>query len=253
MSGVQSLHRIVPWRPPDPDRTRTFAIITALSLGLHAGVLLLLIMISPGAIDPPLAPPVRITLVPAASLPIGAGADAVPAPVSAPTPAMPSTPKRVAMPRPAARRPSAAARAPAAAPNAAPSVTAEPTGGAERAEGGSADAAAVSSNGAGTTGAGSGAGGSPAQPDYATNPKPPYPALARRMRVEGLVLLRVLVRADGRVSDVALDATSGSKLLDDSALRTVRDAWRFAPALAGGVAVDSTVQVPVRFRLVEAR
>jgi protein TonB len=48
---------------------------------------------------------------------------------------------------------------------------------------------------------------------------------------------------------VRLQRSSGHPALDDSALTTVRDRWRFIPARAGGVAVEGTVQVPIRFRL----
>lgn len=83
---------------------------------------------------------------------------------------------------------------------------------------------------------------------YFVNPAPPYPEAARRDRIEGVVLLRVQVRADGRVREVALHRSSGSALLDRSALAAVRR-WRFEPAREDGVAVDSEVEVPIRFAL----
>ncbi len=88
-----------------------------------------------------------------------------------------------------------------------------------------------------------------AKPDYATNPKPPYPLIARRMGVEGVVVLRVLVRENGEVEKVAVSQSSGFRLLDESALKTVRDRWRFLPARLDGKPVESWVEVPIRFVL----
>ena len=84
--------------------------------------------------------------------------------------------------------------------------------------------------------------------DYLLNPKPPYPALSRRMGEEGRVVLRVHVRADGTVGDVQLHASSGSARLDQSALDTVRR-WKFVPARRGDEAVAAWVLVPISFSL----
>ena len=98
----------------------------------------------------------------------------------------------------------------------------------------------------------SGAGGGTAlsaRPDYGVNPKPPYPMLARRRGDQGVVLLRVHVRADGSVVAAEIKQSSGSSLLDDAALQTVRESWRFIPARLGDVPVESWVEVPIRFVL----
>lgn len=94
--------------------------------------------------------------------------------------------------------------------------------------------------------------GTSARPDYGFNPKPPYPLIARRMGAQGIVLLRVHVRADGSVAEAKVKHSSGSALLDDSALRTVRESWRFMPARLDGVPVESWVEVPIRFVLGDA-
>jgi protein TonB len=95
----------------------------------------------------------------------------------------------------------------------------------------------------------SGGGGFSARPDYSVNPKPPYPLVARRTGTQGVVLLRVQVRVDGTVAEVQIAQSSGSALLDGSALKTVRDSWRFVPARLDGVPVESWVDVPIRFIL----
>lgn len=89
-----------------------------------------------------------------------------------------------------------------------------------------------------------------ARSDVATlhNPKPPYPLAARRRGIEGRVLLTAHVRADGGCTEVQLKRSSGSSLLDNAALGTVR-LWRFVPAQRGNTAIDSWVDVPVSFRL----
>lgn len=89
-----------------------------------------------------------------------------------------------------------------------------------------------------------------ARSDVATlnNPAPPYPLAARRRGLEGRVLLAAHVRADGACAEVQLKQSSGHALLDQTALDTVRR-WRFLPATRGARAVDSWVDVPIRFRL----
>jgi protein TonB len=73
--------------------------------------------------------------------------------------------------------------------------------------------------------------------------------LARRMGMQGVVVLRVHVRADGSVAMAELAQSSGSQLLDDAALKTVREQWRFLPARLDGTPVESWVEVPIRFVL----
>ena len=110
--------------------------------------------------------------------------------------------------------------------------------------------------GAGGSGGGDGSGGDGsggAGAAYGTNPRPPYPLVARRLGIEGVVLLEVVVAADGRAADVRVARSSGFAPLDESALRTVREQWRFVPARRGGAAVETTVTVPIRFRLDGAR
>ncbi|MFZ1060580.1 MAG: energy transducer TonB [Candidatus Rokuibacteriota bacterium] len=86
----------------------------------------------------------------------------------------------------------------------------------------------------------------PAQ--YRHTPLPPYPGGAREQGVEGVVLLEVHVKADGGVGEVRLKASSGAGLLDEAALKSVKG-WTFAPAKRGPRAVDSWVEVPVKFAL----
>ena len=164
----------------------------------------------------------------------GGGPASEPAPAPAPAPAAPP-----AKPRP---RPAAVARQPTRAP-AAPPESAAPAGGAE----GDGVAAAPGGSGGGDGSGGDGSGG--ARVAYGTNPLPPYPLVARRLGKEGVVLLEVLVAPDGRAADVRMIRSSGFAPLDESAVTTVRERWRFVPARRDGLPVESRVTVPIRFRL----
>lgn len=100
------------------------------------------------------------------------------------------------------------------------------------------------------TGNGAGAGSSPARWDAAHlgNAKPAYPHLARARGHEGTALLLVLVNAAGLPSEVRLKQSSGSNLLDRSALEAVQT-WRFVPAQENGKPVATWLLIPVVFSL----
>ena len=102
--------------------------------------------------------------------------------------------------------------------------------------------------GAASRGATGGPGNSRAS--YLSNPKPDYPEEARQQHQQGVVLVNIVVGADGRASEVTLGRSSGFPLLDQAALQAVRR-WRFDPARAAGLPVSSPVQVPIRFSLSE--
>jgi len=80
------------------------------------------------------------------------------------------------------------------------------------------------------------------------NPKPPYPALAKRLRIQGTVVVRVWVKPDGSVGHGRVAVSSGEPMLDDSALSTVLT-WRFTPGTVDGVAQGMWLTQPVRFLL----
>ena len=63
---------------------------------------------------------------------------------------------------------------------------------------------------------------------------------------------RVWIRDDGTVEDVKIHESSGDASLDESALSTVRDRWRFVPARKNGVSVSCQALLPIRFRLRES-
>jgi protein TonB len=88
----------------------------------------------------------------------------------------------------------------------------------------------------------------PVPPAYQHTPVPRYPADARQRGLEGVVVLSVLVRSDGRVEEARVAASSGAAVLDEVALEAVRK-WTFVPARQGGRPVESVVEVPVKFAL----
>ena len=76
-----------------------------------------------------------------------------------------------------------------------------------------------------------------------------YPRAALLRRLQGTVLLRVLVDETGKPIDVQIARSSGYTLLDHSAREQVLSGWRFTPAMADGHPVRAWAQVPVSFAL----
>ena len=74
-------------------------------------------------------------------------------------------------------------------------------------------------------------------------PAPEYPLRARREGQEGLVGIRFSVGEDGRVLSAEAVSASPWKLLNDSALRAVRERWRFS---SGSLRL---YEVSIRFQL----
>jgi protein TonB len=72
--------------------------------------------------------------------------------------------------------------------------------------------------------------------------------VAREKGYEGTVYLRVFVRVDGRVGQLAVDRTSGYEILDRAAVDSVKG-WAFFPAKKSGRLVESWVLLPVKFAL----
>ena len=185
-----------------------------------------------------LRPPLIAIPVALVARPGGGGGVAAPAsePAATPAPASPAAPQATPHPRTAA-----VARRPPPTPVLPPESTA-PAGG------GASDGVAAASGGGGGDGSG-GDGSGGARVAYGTNPLPPYPLVARRLGKEGVVLLAVVVAPDGRAADVRVLRSSGFAPLDDSAVTTVRERWRFIPARRDGAPIESRVTVPIRFRL----
>jgi protein TonB len=103
-------------------------------------------------------------------------------------------------------------------------------------------------------GSGGGTGGGPYRPgsgitapDLLREVRPDYTDDARRLGIEGDVVLEIIVRADGSVGDIrVVEGLRGG--LDRRAVEAVKQ-WRFSPARRYGVPVDVVVEVAVEFKL----
>jgi protein TonB len=80
------------------------------------------------------------------------------------------------------------------------------------------------------------------------NPAPVYPSASRKLKEEGVVLLEILVKADGSIGEMRLKKSSGYSRLDDSAMRAVKN-WHFSPATRDGEAIDYWYELPIEFSL----
>lgn len=83
---------------------------------------------------------------------------------------------------------------------------------------------------------------------YLNNPRPPYPALSKRLGEQGRVVLRVFIEADGRASGVEIARSSGFDRLDAAARETVLR-WRYVPGKRNGVAEAMWFDIPLNFVL----
>jgi periplasmic protein TonB len=82
--------------------------------------------------------------------------------------------------------------------------------------------------------------------------EPVYPPAEIRLEHEGTVVLSIHVLENGRVGDVRLERSSGYARLDEAAMREARR-WRLLPGTRDGAPVAMWKQVPIRFRLENAR
>jgi TonB family protein len=75
-----------------------------------------------------------------------------------------------------------------------------------------------------------------------------YPELARKVRVEGKVLVRALIGLDGKVIKAKIDM-SDNLLLDEASLKAVMTPGIFKPALQHNNPVLCWISIPINFRL----
>ena len=83
---------------------------------------------------------------------------------------------------------------------------------------------------------------------YLDTPQPQYPEAARRAGLEGLVVLRAQITAEGLPTRLRVMRGSGVAMLDRAALAGV-SRWRFVPAQDGQQPVAGWLDIPVRFSL----
>jgi len=75
---------------------------------------------------------------------------------------------------------------------------------------------------------------------------PVYPELARRIGVQGVVIIECMIAPNGRVADARV--LSGHPLLDQAALEAVNQ-WVYTPTRVNGVPVAVLMTVTVKFHL----
>ncbi len=90
------------------------------------------------------------------------------------------------------------------------------------------------------------------QPSYRRNFPPAYPREAFLRNTQGIVWIRLAISPQGKASEVQVEQSSGSSLLDEAALQAARE-WAFIPARRAGVAVSTQVRIPIRFQIVEGK
>jgi len=78
------------------------------------------------------------------------------------------------------------------------------------------------------------------------NPQPKYPREARKDGKTGLVRLKVIVTAEGRLEDIQL--VDGEAPFTDAALQAVRK-WRYQPAVLKGESIAVRRMIEVYFKL----
>lgn len=87
------------------------------------------------------------------------------------------------------------------------------------------------------------------QPKCSYCPVPQYSETARKLKIQGVVVLKALIGTDGRARDVAVMHGLGYGL-DEKALETVRDKWKFVPAKGpDGKPVAVRMMIEVEFHL----
>lgn len=82
----------------------------------------------------------------------------------------------------------------------------------------------------------------------ASNPQPKYPAIARRLGLEGTVTLAITVGKEGQALEVEVAESSGHDMLDNAAVSAIKK-WRFIPGTKNGEPVVQTLQTKWTYKL----
>lgn len=79
-----------------------------------------------------------------------------------------------------------------------------------------------------------------------------YPASARENDIEGTVYINFYVKGNGKIDEIAIGKSSGFKILDESAIRTVKSIKQISilPSLGEGIE-EVDITVPITYRLEE--
>lgn len=88
------------------------------------------------------------------------------------------------------------------------------------------------------------------RPEPLSCPTPRYPDILRNARIEGRVLLKFVIDADGRAEPSSLEVVSSDNGAFNRPAEDAIKGCRFRPGRIRGQAVRVLVQMPVRFNLV---
>lgn len=80
------------------------------------------------------------------------------------------------------------------------------------------------------------------------SPKPNYPLLSRKLREQGLVMIKLCINQSGFVDEASISKSSGFQGLDKSALATLSQ-WRFLPNSPSLNYASQCFQAPIHFSL----
>lgn len=84
--------------------------------------------------------------------------------------------------------------------------------------------------------------------EYLREPSPRYPPQSRRLREQGLVVLKVLIDERGTACEIEIESSSGYTRLDHAAREAVQRA-AFRPYIEDGAPRRALVLIPIEFSL----
>ncbi len=84
--------------------------------------------------------------------------------------------------------------------------------------------------------------------EYVREPIPRYPPQSRRLREQGLVVLRVIIDEKGQACSIEVESSSGHTRLDHAAKEAVTRA-EFRPYIEDGAPRRALVLIPIEFSL----
>ena len=84
--------------------------------------------------------------------------------------------------------------------------------------------------------------------DSKFNHPPVYPKLSKRLKEQGIVILRVKISELGSIEKVSIDESSGFSRLDNAAIKAILK-WRFYAATHNGKPIQQESLIPIEFQL----
>lgn len=75
-----------------------------------------------------------------------------------------------------------------------------------------------------------------------------YPSLAKKNKVEGRVIARVLIGKKGKAEKMEVVESNPEGVFDENALKSLKH-WQFRPGILNGELVPTWVSIPLTFKL----